>query len=348
MDDAGLDAEAVPHWSDLPNDLDPPTVDMTQIEQRIPSAAFPSMHPVGLTAVIEKPVEAPAVARPSRPEALSLSSFSDDLEDLEDYGAEPLEGEMPLLDEVEPTASSVPARLALADDPIGQLDPLVQQRLVALATVRTLARDEEVSGFALARVTVGEVVVASMISDVPAVKLRQGAVLCSRGSLEEPTRVRLIGASDHAEVQLWSAQDATMAFAALETLMGHLRKQADWVLGLVHASMGMLGEELSPEVFLEMGEHLSAGYYPAGEIVIAKDSLVSGLMVLGLGSLTSEGDWQVAPGDVLFPRSMMNQTPVHVEVRAGKAGAVVLRESRRGLQGPLVDHLPALRDVLGG
>ncbi|MGH7328886.1 MAG: hypothetical protein ACREJX_11110, partial [Polyangiaceae bacterium] len=53
------------------------------------------------------------------------------------------------------------------------------------ATLTTLAKDEEVSGFALAYVIDGEVDVAATIVDAPAERLRGGAVLRTRGTVGE-------------------------------------------------------------------------------------------------------------------------------------------------------------------
>ena len=70
----------------------------------------------------------------------------------------------------------------------------------AAAEVQTLAREDEVSGFALALVLEGTVDVSATIVDAAAQRLSAGAVLRARGTIEHFAPVRLIGASDTSRV----------------------------------------------------------------------------------------------------------------------------------------------------
>ena len=70
------------------------------------------------------------------------------------------------------------------------------------ATVQSLAREDEVSGFALALVLEGSVDLSATIVDAAAQRLEVGDVLRARGTIESIAPMRLVGASERSRSTL--------------------------------------------------------------------------------------------------------------------------------------------------
>jgi hypothetical protein len=218
--------------------------------------------------------------------------------------------------------------------------------------VQSLAKDEEVSGFALALVLEGDVDVSSPVVDAPAERLSAGTVLRSRGTLDEPIAVRLVGASAAAKVALWKDADVEEAFRTCPWVEDDLRAAADRVQALVGVTVGPLGERLDAGLRAQVTSRLTLRSLAPGEVFAAQGKPIPGLLVVGAGELeTVDGEavsGEIGPGDFLFASEFLAHSPAPKEARAGKNGALVLVADRMAAQELLVTCPPLLEIFAGG
>jgi len=221
------------------------------------------------------------------------------------------------------------------------------------AALHELHTDEEVSGFALAWVESGEIAVMSLVSDIPAVCLKPGQVLRSRGTVDERVPLRLVCNSETAHVATWSEDAVAVSFEALPWVEEDLRAEADRTHALIGVTLGPLGEAFGPALLEEITSRLQARHFMEGETVVSAGEGLPGLLILGVGVLdVVDADGAVASsldvGTILFPGSLLSMGDAPSTVRAGRGGAVVLTVERTAAQEMIMTFPPLLEQLTRG
>jgi hypothetical protein len=221
----------------------------------------------------------------------------------------------------------------------------------AAAELHNLGKDEEVSGFALAYVVVGEVDVAATIVDAPAERLKQGAVLRTRGTIGDGMALRLIGVDATARVASWAPGAVEAAFKTCPWVEDDLRVAADRMQALVGITMGTIAERLDPSLRQGFTERLEARTLPPGGVLVEKGAKVPGIMLVGVGSIEIvDGDvvqGEITPGDFVFATEILGGGKAHATARAGSEGVVYLFADRTVAQELLVT-CPPLLEIFAG
>ncbi len=223
----------------------------------------------------------------------------------------------------------------------------------AAAEVRTLAREDEVSAFALALVLEGDVDVAATIVDAPAQRMGAGAVMRARGTIEQFAPVRLIGATATARVATWDEQAVTEAFRTCPWVEDELRAAGDRLQALVGITMGPLGERLDPSLRADVMSRLQLRTLAEHEVIATRGGATVGLLVVGGGELEVLGEdgnpngTVLGPGEFLFPNESLRAAPAPSTVRASTGGALVLL-AERGVAQELLVTCPPLLEIFAG
>ncbi|HEY6463229.1 MAG TPA: hypothetical protein VIY73_23840, partial [Polyangiaceae bacterium] len=218
----------------------------------------------------------------------------------------------------------------------------------AAATVTSLARDEEVSGFALALVVEGSVDVAATIVDSPARRLDAGAVVRARGTIDHVEGLRLIAVSDGARVATWSEEAVDAAFRTCPWVEDDLRAAGNRLQAEVGVTFGALGERLDPMLRADVLAKLTLRALGEHEVFAMKGKPIPGLLIVGSGELELLGDGDAVEGkplragDFLFPTEVLRAAPAPSTVRAAKGGALILFAERHAAQELLVTCPPLL------
>jgi hypothetical protein len=237
---------------------------------------------------------------------------------------------------------------ALADLPDDERDAFARA-----AVVQELARDEEVSGFALAFVIEGAVDLAATIVDSSALKLEAGAVLRARGTTEHSASMRLVAISDRATVATWDERSVNEAFRTCPWVEDDLRSAGDRLQALVGATMGPLGDRLDPALRAEVTGRLAVRALAEHEVFARRGAPIPGLLVVGAGELELVGEdgtpsgAVLRAGDFLFPNEVLGASPAPATVRAARGGAVILLAERKLAQELLVT-CPPLLEIFAG
>jgi hypothetical protein len=221
------------------------------------------------------------------------------------------------------------------------------------ATVQTLAREDEVSGFALALVLDGSVDLSATIVDAAAQRLEAGAVLRARGTIASTAAVRLVGASDRSRVATWDDRAVTEAFRTCPWVEDELRAAGDRLQALVGITMGPLGERLDPALRADVASRLRLRILAGHEVLAARGTPVPAFLVVGAGELELLGDDDapngtvIRTGDFLFPNEALRAAPAPNTVRATKGGALILL-AERGVAQELIMTCPPLLEIFAG
>jgi hypothetical protein len=236
----------------------------------------------------------------------------------------------------------------------GDLPDDARDAFARAAVVRDLARDQEVSGFALALVLEGGVDLSATIVDVCAKRLDAGAVLRARGTIEHAFPLRLVGASEGARVATWDEHAVTEAFRTCPWVEDELRAAGDLLQALVGVTMGPLGERLDLALRADLTNRLRLRTLGEHEIFATRGTPVSGLLVVGAGELellAEDGEPNgtvVRAGEFVFPTEALRAAPAPSTVRAAKGGALILLAERGVAQELLVTCSPLLEIFAGG
>jgi hypothetical protein len=239
--------------------------------------------------------------------------------------------------------SAVEALSDLPDD--------AREAFARAAKVTMIAREEEVSGFALAYVVAGEVDVSATMVDAPAVRYPAGAILRGRGSIADSIALRLIGASDTAHVATWKDEDVATAFRSCPWVEEDLRAASDRAQALVGVTVGPLGERLDRNLRDEVMSRLELRVLRSGDVVVEKGKPVPGLVIVGVGELELANgetvEQTLSSGEFLFAEAVLGAGPAPLTARAGKGGALAMCASRAIAQELLVTCPPLLELFAG-
>ena len=222
------------------------------------------------------------------------------------------------------------------------------------ATLTELARDEEVSSFALALVLEGSVDVAATIVDAPACRLDAGTVMRARGTIDHIQAMRLIGASDVARVATWDEAAVERAFRTCPWVEDDLRAGGNRLQAEVGITMGPLGERFDLAMRTVVLKKLTLRALAEHEVYATRGEPIPGLLVVGAGELEMLGEGDVVEavtlraGEFLFPSEVLRAAPAPATVRAAKGGALILYADRGVAQELLVTCPPLLEIFAGG
>lgn len=286
-------------------------------------------------------------------EALDAPAERPSAEELVPVPAFPRMGSMPAAEEPTSTAPAAtrPALDLDAVEAFADLPDDARAAFAAAAEVHDLAEGEEVSHFALAYVLTGEMDVAATMVDAPALRLREGNVLRSRGTTNEGVPMRLICATGDGRVATWSTRDVEEAFRVIPWVEDDLRAASDRAMTLVGITIGPLGERLDVSIREEIVGKLTMKPLEPHELVVNVGDAVPGLFLVGVGELELVRDdvvvGKVGSGDFLFATEVLGAGPAPATARAGAGGALILFGDLRVAQELLVT-CPPLLEVFAG
>jgi len=240
-----------------------------------------------------------------------------------------------------PDLSTIEALTDLPDD--------ARDAFARAAHIETLAKDEEISSFALALVLEGELDVASQLVDAPALRLERNAILRSRGTLEDGVQLRLVCASETARVATWDDAAVADAFRTCPWVEDDLRVVADGVQTKVGVTMGPLGERFDMALREIVTSKLKVRSLAPGEQIATQGKPTPGIVIVGVGDIELfKGDARTGvlrSGDFLFPAEVLGGAPSPAHARAGRKGALVLFGDRMTAQ-ELLMSFPPLLEIL--
>jgi len=238
-------------------------------------------------------------------------------------------------------------------DALSDLPDDARAAFAKAATVQHLARNEEIAGFALALLLEGSVEVSATIVDVPVRRLERGAVLRARGTIDQISPIRVVGAAQSSRVATWDEQAVDRAFRTCPWVEDDLRAAGDRIQAEVGLTMGPLGERLDPTLLSDVTGKLTLRVLTEHEVYAMRGKLIPGLMVVGAGELELVGDGDelrgiLHGGEFLFPAEVLSHAPAPATARAGKGGALILFADRAAAQELLVTCPPLLEIFAGG
>lgn len=257
------------------------------------------------------------------------------------------------LTEVAPAAVPPPGVNLSGVEAFADLPDDARAAFASAATIRALAREDEVSGFALALVLDGSLDLSATIVDAAAERLGAGAVMRARGTIEMIAPVRLVAASDYARIATWDEAAVTDAFRTCPWVEDNLRASGDRLQALVGITMGPLGERLDPSLRADVTRRLQLRALAEHEIVATQGKTIPGLLVVGGGELELLGDdgtpsgAVVRAGEFLFPNEALRAASAPSTVRASRGGALVLL-AERGVAQELLVTCPPLLEIFAG
>jgi hypothetical protein len=238
-----------------------------------------------------------------------------------------------------------------AVEALGDLPEDAREELERIAELHTLAREEEIMGFAFAYVVSGAVDVAAQIVDAAAERLVEGAVLKTKGTVAESVPLRLICASENAVVATWTTEQIEPAFKTCPWVEDDLRASANRMQALVGVTLGPLAERLDAALRAQVTSRLELRELAEGDVLVKAGDPVRELCLVGQGTIEVVKDGEVvsevAVGDFLFPAEIMGGGKAGATARAGKGGALILAGARSVAQ-ELMMTCPPLLEIFAG
>jgi hypothetical protein len=214
--------------------------------------------------------------------------------------------------------------------------------------LHTIARDEEVSNFALALLVEGEIDISATIVDAPALRLEKSSVLRSRGSILPGVPLRLVCASEKAVVATWDDAAVELAFRTCPWVEEDLRAVADRVQAQAGVTMGPLGDRFDLSLRQHFTGKLTLRTLAPGEVLIEQGKPTP-IAIVGIGDVHLVKDGvrgeTLGSGDFVFPTQILAHAHAPASAVAGPAGAVVLVGDRAVAQ-ELLMSFPPLLEVL--
>jgi CRP-like cAMP-binding protein len=231
---------------------------------------------------------------------------------------------------------------ALADLPEeAQAELAAAGQLLQLAAGKELMLSEGAS-----LVTQGHVHVTLPFSDVSAGRVGAGAVVAARGSVESGP-LRLIADGEQTHLVRWSDEQLTSAMRDCPWVVDDLRQLADRLYAHAGAGLGPLGARLDDALRAAVYERMQVRVLAPDEVVAERGKALKGLFVVAVGELLvgAEGAEKIAPGDFVFPGSVIGAEPAPADVKASAQGALVLFATRP-VAHELMMSVPPLLEIL--
>jgi hypothetical protein len=313
--------------------------EVTATELDIPTPLEPTPHPASVMPQVRRASLSPGRAGSVAPPVSSAAPA--ELDAAVNYLSEtpPPVGVAPTLD-----VAFLAACRGLED-----LPPETQADLAAKAAVEVLSPEQEVSGFGLALVTRGSVLVMPTIAEGACGRAVKGEPVFSRGTLSEGVSLRVVAEAGGADVAVWLPEDFEQVLVTCPWVADELRAVADRYQALAGAAMGPIGERLDDMMRAMLTDRCELKVLLAGEVLIEEGQAPSGLYIVGGGELElvkgGAVEQSLRAGDLPFASSVLTHEKASATVRAGASGALVLHADRMATHELLV-ILPPLLELL--
>jgi len=224
--------------------------------------------------------------------------------------------------------------------------------LVRRARVVALAPGEEVTSFGVALVCAGSVLLMPTVADASCARARQGEVVFTRGTVQSSVALRVVSAEPGTRVAVLSDADLDAVTSSCPWVRAELAEVGDRYNAFGGAVLGALGESLD-EMFRTMVLDKCIVKNPTpGTLIAHRGKPMDGMYVLGGGSLLVLGEdgrveSELAPGDIVFPETVLSASPARADVRVAKAGALLLYAGRMSAH-ELLATCPPFIEILAG
>jgi hypothetical protein len=260
-----------------------------------------------------------------------------------------LEAAVQALSETPPPVAVLDVGLLAACRGLEDLPPETQAELALRARIEVLAPDQEVSGFGLALVTRGTVVVMPTIAEGACGTAARGEPVFSQGTLPEGVPLRAVALAEGAEVAVWRPEDFRHVLETCPWVADELRAVGDRFQALAGAAMGPLGDRLDDHMRSMLTDRCELRVLLAGDVLIEEGKPPGGLFIVGAGHLevVSGGvvERELGPGDLPFASCLLTHEAASGTVRAASGGAVVLHADRMTAH-ELIVSVPPLLELL--
>jgi len=313
--------------------------EVTATELDIPMPLAPAPHPSSMVPQVRRASLSPGRAGSVAPPVSSAAPAE-------------LDAAVNYLSETPPPVGVAPAldvAFLAACRGLEDLPPETQAELAAKAAVESLAPEQEVSGFGLALVTRGSVLVMPTIAEGACGRAVKGEPVFSRGTLSEGVSLRVVAEAEGAEVAVWLPEDFEKVLVTCPWVADELRAVADRYQALAGAAMGPLGERLDDSMRAMLTDRCELRVLLAGEVLIEEGQAPAGLYIVGGGELelVQGGAVQssLRAGDLPFAASVLTHEKASGTVRAAASGALVLHADRMATH-ELIVSLPPLLELL--
>jgi hypothetical protein len=304
-------------------------------------------------AAVEAPLPAPQSASessleselPPAPADISLSALVPEL------APERVPAQAPAVEALPTQLPAAPAaridvELIAACRGLEDLPPETQAELAARGRLETLAPDQEVSGFGLAIVARGDVLVMPTIAEAACGHAERGEPVFARGNLAEGVALRAVALADGAEVAVFKSEDFEHMLETCPWVAEELRTVADRFQALAGAAMGPLGDRLDDNMRGMVTDRCTVRLLGAGEILLEQGKPVGGLQIVGGGKLElvrgGSVTGELVAGDLPFAPDVLSHAPATATLRAGPGGALILEADRMTTHELLVSVPPLL------
>jgi hypothetical protein len=260
-----------------------------------------------------------------------------------------LDAAVDALSETPPPPPLLDVALLAACRGLEDLPVETQAELALRARLEVLAPDQEVSGFGLALVTRGNVVVMPTIAEGACGYASRGEPVFSQGTLSEGVPLRVVALADGAEVAVWRPEDFENVLETCPWVADELRAVADRFQALAGAAMGPLGDRLDDNMRQMLTDRCDLRVLLAGDVIIEQGKAPDGLFIVGGGKLElvvgGKVRQELGPGDLPFAASVLTHEKASGTVRAAATGALVLHANRMATH-ELIVSVPPLLELL--
>jgi hypothetical protein len=331
--------------SEPPQPLDDdPTATPIVIPARLRAESLPEVEAMEL--------DAPTLGPPPRPRSYAPSRAASVAPPVSSAAPAELEAAVQALSETPPPVAVAPAldvALVAACRGLEDLPPETQEELAAKAHVEHLAAEQEVSGFGLALVTRGSVLVMPTIAEAACGRAVQGEPVFSRGTLSEGVALRVVAEADGADVAVFRTEDFEHVLETCPWVADELRAVADRYQALAGAAMGPLGDRLDDTMRAMLTDRCTLKVLLAGEVLIEEGKAPAGLYIVGGGRLEVVAGGvvreELGAGDLPFASAVLTHEKAAATLRAAPTGALVLHADRMTTH-ELIVSLPPLLELL--
>jgi hypothetical protein len=235
---------------------------------------------------------------------------------------------------------------AFADLPEDSRDQLAKD-----SVARDYAAGDAIESFALAFVVTGDLHVHADGAPSYATTIGAGAVLRSRGILDDSIPLRLVCASATGVVATWGAATLEAALGSCPWVEDDLREAGNRVQALAGASLGPLGQRLSQDLRSAILDKLTIRTLAARETIVMEGVAVPGILLVVAGKVdlvASDGSTtEVMAAQFVLPNEALSARPSPVTARASAGGALMFVADRKTTQ-ELFATEPLLLELLAG
>lgn len=264
---------------------------------------------------------------------------------------------LPALQAIAPASSQPPAPgldgIDLLDvRGLQDLSEDAQALLIRRARIVALAVGEEVSSFGVALVTAGSVQLMPVDLNASCLRATKGEVLFTSGTVESSVSLRAVAAEPGTRVAVLTQVDLAEVTSSSPWVLDELAEVADRLNAFGGAVLGPLGRSLD-EMFRTMVLDKCTVKNPTpGSLLAQRGKPLHGLYIVGAGSLQilrSDGslETRLAPGDIVFPETVLSASPAPLDVRVPDSGALLLHAGRMAAL-ELIATCPPFIEILAG